>query len=131
MRYVLDTNIWIEFLRKNPRVRTRLRETLTQRHEICVIPAHFDYPVSCILRQEQEATMLQMWRKFVRVSGLVVRDAHSGHPIEIRDIGEIRALAISAPDSYRNAAGILDLGGEAPEAVVKRLRYAPQPCLLC
>jgi predicted nucleic acid-binding protein len=38
MRYVVDTNIWIAFLRKNPKVRTRLRETLTQGHEICVIP---------------------------------------------------------------------------------------------
>jgi predicted nucleic acid-binding protein len=41
MRYVVDTNIWIEFLRKNPKVRTRLREKLAQRtpiNEICIIP---------------------------------------------------------------------------------------------
>jgi predicted nucleic acid-binding protein len=41
MRYVVDTNIWIEFLRKNPKVRTRLREKLVQRdpiNEICIIP---------------------------------------------------------------------------------------------
>jgi predicted nucleic acid-binding protein len=38
MRYVVDTNIWIALLRKNRKVRTRLRETLAQRHEICVIP---------------------------------------------------------------------------------------------
>src|SRR5262245_41138332 len=38
MRYVLDTNMWIEILRKNRKVATRLRETLHQRHEICVIP---------------------------------------------------------------------------------------------
>ena len=38
MRYLVDTNIWIEFLRKNPKVRTRLRETLAPRNEICVIP---------------------------------------------------------------------------------------------
>jgi len=38
MRYVVDTNIWIAFLRKNPKVRTHLRETLAQGHEICVIP---------------------------------------------------------------------------------------------
>jgi hypothetical protein len=69
--------------------------------------------------------MLQMWRKFVRVSGLVVRDARSGHPLEIREIGEIRALQVSAPDSYRNAAGMLDLGGEAPEVLIRKLRNAP------
>ena len=34
MRYVVDTNIWIEFLRKNPKVRTRLREKLAQRDPI-------------------------------------------------------------------------------------------------
>jgi hypothetical protein len=102
-------------------------ETLTSHRRLAFVlyDAHFDYPVSCILRQEQEATMLQMWRKLVRVSGLVIRDAQSGHPIEIREIGEIRELAISAPDSYRNAAGILDLGGEAPEVLVRRLRDAP------
>ncbi len=41
MRYVVDTNIWIEFLRKNAKVRTRLREKLAQRNpinEICIIP---------------------------------------------------------------------------------------------
>src|SRR5437870_1097744 len=38
MRYLVDTNIWIAFLRKNPKVRIRLRETLAQRNEICVIP---------------------------------------------------------------------------------------------
>jgi hypothetical protein len=69
--------------------------------------------------------MLQMWRKFVRVSGLVVRDAQSGYPLEIHDIGEIRKLQVSPPDSYRNAAGILDLGGEAPEVLIRRLRDTP------
>ena len=38
MRYVVDTNIWVAFLRKNPKVRTHLRERLAQGHEICVIP---------------------------------------------------------------------------------------------
>jgi predicted nucleic acid-binding protein len=41
MRYIVDTNIWIEFLRKNPKVSTRLREKLAQRNpinEICIIP---------------------------------------------------------------------------------------------
>lgn len=38
MRYVVDTNIWVAFLRKNQQVRTHLREKLAQGHEICVIP---------------------------------------------------------------------------------------------
>jgi hypothetical protein len=102
-------------------------ETLTSHRqlEFILYDAHFDHPVHCIVRHEQEAIMLQMWRKFVRVSGLVVRDAQSGHPLEIREIGEIRELQISAPDSYHKAAGILDLGGEAPEVLIRRLRDAP------
>ena len=38
MRYVLDTNIWIAFLRKNPKVKMRLEEMFAQGHELCVIP---------------------------------------------------------------------------------------------
>jgi hypothetical protein len=57
--------------------------------------------------------------------GLVVRDAQSDYPLEIREIGEIRELQISAPESYRNTASILNLGGEAPEVLIRRLRDAP------
>jgi hypothetical protein len=101
-------------------------ETLTshRRLEFILYDTHFDHPVHCIVRHEQEAIMLQMWRKFVRVSGLVVRDAQTGYPLEIHEIGEIRELQISAPESYRNAAGILNLRGEAPEVLVRRLRDA-------
>jgi hypothetical protein len=101
-------------------------ETLTshRRLEFILYDTHFDHPVHCIVRHEQEAIMLQMWRKLVRVSGLVVRDAQSGYPLEIHEIGEIRELQISAPESYRNAAGILNLRGEAPEVLVRRLRDA-------
>src|SRR5436309_721932 len=38
MRYLIDTNIWVAVLRKNQKVRMRLRETQAQGHEICVIP---------------------------------------------------------------------------------------------
>jgi hypothetical protein len=102
-------------------------ETLTshRRLEFILYDAHFDHPVHCVVRHEQEAIMLQMWRKLVRVSGLVIRDAQTGYPLEIREIGEIRELQVSAPDSYRSAAGILDLGGEAPEVLIRRLRDAP------
>jgi hypothetical protein len=101
-------------------------ETLTSHRRLAFIlyEAHFGYPVRCIVRHEQEAIMLQMWRKFVRVSGLVIRAAQSGHPLEIRDIGEIRELQVSASDNYRKAAGILDLGGEAPEVLIRKLRDA-------
>lgn len=102
-------------------------ETLTSHRqlEFILYDVHFDHPVHCAVRHKQEAIMLQMGRKFVRVSELVIRDAQSGCPLEIREIGEIRELQISAPESYRNAAGILNLGGEAPEVLIRRLRDAP------
>lgn len=101
-------------------------ETLTshRRLEFIVYDVHFNRPVHCLVHQEQEGLMLNLWRKFVRVSGWVVRDAQSGLPLEIRDIGEIRELPVSAPESYRQAAGILDLGGDTPEDLIRRLRDA-------
>ena len=38
MRYVIDTNIWVAFFRKHPKVQPRLLVTLAQRHDIYVIP---------------------------------------------------------------------------------------------
>lgn len=38
MRYVVDSNVWIELLRRNDHVRIRLRGALAQGHEICVVP---------------------------------------------------------------------------------------------
>jgi predicted nucleic acid-binding protein len=37
MRYVIDTNIWVFYLRKNEQVRQYLRQALTNRDEICII----------------------------------------------------------------------------------------------
>ena len=63
MRYVLDTNIWIEFLRKNPKVRTRLRETLAQRHEICVIPVVY-YELLRGLEKRRDIESLHIIKQF-------------------------------------------------------------------
>ena len=68
--------------------------------------------------------MLEHWRKLVRVSGLVIRDAQSGQPVEIQQISDVRELLVSDPDSYLKAAGILDLHGEKPEDLLRRLRDA-------
>jgi predicted nucleic acid-binding protein len=38
MHYVIDTNIWVAFFRKHPKVRPRLLAALTQGHDIDVIP---------------------------------------------------------------------------------------------
>lgn len=101
-------------------------ETITSHRRLAFIlyEVHFGYGVHCIVRQDQEAEMLVLWRKFVRVSGLIMRDAQLGHPLEIRQISDIRALQVSAPESYQKTAGILDLKGEAPEVLIRRLRDA-------
>jgi predicted nucleic acid-binding protein len=38
MRYVVDTNIWVFYLKKNQQVRQHLRQALTNQDEICIIP---------------------------------------------------------------------------------------------
>jgi len=101
-------------------------ETITSHRRLAFIlyDIHFAHPVNCVVRSDQEAEMLALWRKLVRVSGLVIRDAQLGHPLEIHQIAEMRELQVSDPDSYHKAAGILDLKGEAPEDLIRRLRDA-------
>lgn len=101
-------------------------ETITSHRHLAftLYESHFGFAVQCIVRQEQEAIMLKHWRKFVCVSGLVMRDAQDGHPMEIQQIRDVRELPVSDPDSYLKAAGILDLNGEAPEDLIRRLRDA-------
>jgi len=38
MRYVIDTNIWVAFFRKHPKVRPRLLAALAQGDDIYVVP---------------------------------------------------------------------------------------------
>jgi hypothetical protein len=101
-------------------------ETITSHRRLAftLYENHFGLGVTCIVRQDQEQDMLDHWRKFVRVSGLIIRDAHDGRPLEIHQISDVRELDVSAPDSYRQAAGILDLQGEAPEDLIRKLRDA-------
>lgn len=56
MRYVIDPIIWIEFLRKKPKVRTRLFATLDQGHELCVIPiVYYELLRGLAKRRDQES----------------------------------------------------------------------------
>ena len=68
--------------------------------------------------------MLDHWQKFIRVSGLVIRDAQYGHPLEIHQISDVHELHVSDPDNYQKAAGILDLGEDASEDLIRKLRDA-------
>lgn len=63
MRYLVDTNIWIAFLRKNPKVRERLRTTLSQRHDICVIPVVY-YELLRGLEKRRDSASLYVIKQF-------------------------------------------------------------------
>lgn len=101
-------------------------ETITSHRRLAftLYESHFGYPVTCVVRPDQEPMMFEHWRKFVRVSGLVLRHVKYGHPLEIHQINDVRELYVSDPDSYKKAAGILELGGEAPEDLIRKLRDA-------
>ena len=81
-------------------------------------------PVVCRLRPEHEETIRALWGKTVVVSGRIGRDPVTGHPVEVRDIRDIRPVEPVPPGSYQRARGILDLGEEPPEVLVRRLRDA-------
>ena len=48
--------------------------------------------VSCYMSPEYEAMMAGLWRKRVRVEGLLRRDSSSGLPLSIRDVTNIEVL---------------------------------------
>jgi predicted nucleic acid-binding protein len=63
MRYVVDTNIWIAFLRKNMKVKMRLLETLAQHHDICVIPVVY-YELLRGLEKRRDIESINFIKKF-------------------------------------------------------------------
>lgn len=101
-------------------------ETITRHRRLAftLYENHFGYGVTCVVRQDQEQVMVDHWGKFVRVSGLIIRDSQDGHPLEIQQISDVRELYVSDSDSYKQAVGILDLKGEAPEDLIRKLRDA-------
>ncbi len=65
MRYVLDTNIWIHFLRKRQHVRQRLQQALRNRDEICVIPIVY-YELLRGLEKRHDTESLAFIKRFWR-----------------------------------------------------------------
>lgn len=101
-------------------------ETLTSHRRLAftLYEHHFGTPVTCTAHKDQEELMVKYWQKYVRVSGLIVRNGTNGLPLEIQQISDVRELYTSDPDSYTKAAGLLNLQGEAPEDLIRRLRDA-------
>ena len=69
-------------------------EKLAQGHTapFAVHPYDASRGVPCYLSDEDEAKMAELWRKRVRVEGLLRRDSSSGLPQSIRDVTNIEVL---------------------------------------
>ena len=57
-----------------------------------VYPDEASRGVACYVRGEDAARLAELWRKRVRVEGLLRRDSSSGLPQSIRDVTDIQVL---------------------------------------
>ena len=60
--------------------------------KFAVYPDDASRGVACYVRGEDAARMAELWRKRVRVEGLLRRDSSSGLPQSIRDVTDIQVL---------------------------------------
>ena len=69
-------------------------EKLAQGHAapFAVYPDEAPRGVPCYVRGEDAAKLSRLWRKRVRVEGLLRRDSATGAPVSIRDITSIEVL---------------------------------------
>jgi hypothetical protein len=82
----------------------------------------FDRPIKCYFNQEQEDEMRKVWGKKVLVTGKIGRKSGSNIPELIKEIREIEIIDEISPGNYHKARGILKLGSEKPEDMIRRLR---------
>jgi len=80
--------------------------------------------MDCYFTREYDDKIRAAWDRRVIVSGRIGRDSLDGHPIEIRDIQDIQLVQELEPFDYTKAFGILDLGEDSPESLVRKLRDA-------
>ena len=96
-------------------------ETLARRHgtRFVVYPDDGQRSVSCFVSTEQEAAMLKLWGKHVRVEGLLRRDPLTGARLSIRAISHIEELGPSATN-LSDLWGILPSGTDRkPEEMIR------------
>jgi hypothetical protein len=101
-------------------------ETLTKRRQrrFVLYDSLFNRKVDCYFTSQYDEKVREAWDNQVVVTGRIGRDSLDGHPIEIRDIQDIRIIQEAEPFDYNRAFGIIDLGEEPPENLVRRLRDA-------
>ncbi|MGN6030031.1 MAG: hypothetical protein ACTHQE_00050 [Thermomicrobiales bacterium] len=85
----------------------------------------FDRAVRCVVPQEEQDALRELWDREVLVEGLVRRDAASGRPLSIRNIRRIVARTSPIdPRAWVRARGALkDVAPEIPsEEMMRRIR---------
>ncbi|MCY3748548.1 MAG: hypothetical protein OXG64_04550 [Chloroflexi bacterium] len=96
-------------------------EKLAKGHaaKFAVYPDEASRGVPCYLSPEDEARMAGLWRKRVRVEGLLRRDSGTGRPLSIRDVTNIELLEPPATDPA-DLWGILPAAGDRkPEELIR------------
>lgn len=84
-----------------------------------------DRAVSCYVSPDIEEILRGIWGKYALVEGWIRRDPVTGRAQTVRRIRQITPL----PDreevgEFRQARGVVNLGGEKPEDIVSRIRDA-------
>ena len=96
-------------------------EKLAQGHAapFAVYPDDASRGVACYVRGEDAARLAELWRKRVRVEGLLRRDSSSGLPQSIRDVTNIEVLEPPAAQPG-DLWGILPTAGDRkPEEIIR------------
>ena len=96
-------------------------EKLAQGHaaRFAVYPDEASRGVSCFVTGEDAAKLSGLWRKRVRIEGLLRRDSSSGLRLSIRDVTNIEVLEPPVAD-LRDLWGILPTVDERkPEEIIR------------
>lgn len=102
--------------------------TLASRRQLAftLYDSVYDHGVTCYFQLGREDEVQRIWRKHVRVDGLVSRDIVSGQPESVHDIREIVPLEKEAVGGFELARGAVPRPKGAPDAVeaIRRVRDA-------
>lgn len=95
-------------------------ETLARRHRtrFVVYPDDEGRAVPCYVTAKQEATMLTLWGKRVRVEGLLRRDSETDLPHSIREVTHIEIVKPPGEES-EDLWGVLPAATREPEEVIR------------
>lgn len=102
--------------------------TLSSRHglQFNLYDAVYDRAVACFIDAQRVEEIRQVWRKRVRVDGLVSRDIASGRPESIHNIDAIRVIEPKTAGGFESTRGVAPRPESSPDAVeaIRRVRDA-------